>query len=75
VGPTPADLGDSHLELHHQLGTQTAPALVPARDSKDPEGPFLVFPTRSFAAFVAALKSKRPLIDGASGWLIPCVVS
>ncbi|MER7844198.1 DUF397 domain-containing protein [Kitasatospora sp. NPDC096077] len=30
--------------------------VVPVRDSKDPEGPALVFPASTFAAFVAAVK-------------------
>ncbi|MFJ2780712.1 MULTISPECIES: DUF397 domain-containing protein [unclassified Kitasatospora] len=29
---------------------------VPVRDSKDPEGPALVFPAAAFAAFVAGVK-------------------
>ncbi|MEV7783017.1 DUF397 domain-containing protein [Kitasatospora sp. NPDC088351] len=33
------------------------PGLVPVRDSKDPEGPALVFPATAFAAFVAGVKS------------------
>ncbi len=32
------------------------PALVPVRDSKDPEGPALLFPATAFAAFVAGVK-------------------
>ncbi|MFI1517480.1 DUF397 domain-containing protein [Kitasatospora cineracea] len=31
--------------------------IVPVRDSKDPQGPALVFPAGAFAAFVAAVKS------------------
>lgn len=30
--------------------------VVPVRDSKDPDGPSLIFRTESFAAFVAAIK-------------------
>ena len=30
---------------------------VPVRDSKDPEGPALVFPAGAFAAFVGAVKA------------------
>ncbi|WP_329567509.1 DUF397 domain-containing protein [Kitasatospora sp. NBC_01266] len=30
--------------------------LTPVRDSKDPSGPALVFPTTSFATFIANLK-------------------
>lgn len=32
------------------------PGLVPVRDSKDPDGPALVFPVRSFEVFVRAVK-------------------
>ncbi|MDH6133028.1 hypothetical protein P3T37_002422 [Kitasatospora sp. MAA4] len=31
--------------------------IVPVRDSKDPHGPTLAFPTASFAAFVSAVKA------------------
>ncbi|MFJ5119269.1 DUF397 domain-containing protein [Kitasatospora sp. NPDC088548] len=31
--------------------------VVPVRDSKDPEGPALVFPAAAFAAFVVGVKS------------------
>ncbi|MDH6134240.1 hypothetical protein P3T37_003642 [Kitasatospora sp. MAA4] len=33
------------------------PGVMPVRDSKDPQGPALVFPAVSFASFVAAVKS------------------
>ena len=33
------------------------PDAVPVRDSKDPHGPVLVFPTGGWSSFVAALKS------------------
>lgn len=33
------------------------PGIIPVRDSKDPHGPALVFPTEAFAAFVAAVKA------------------
>ena len=33
------------------------PGLLPVRDSKDPDGPALLFPTEAFAAFVAGVKS------------------
>ena len=33
------------------------PGAVPVRDSKDPSGPALVFPTDAFAAFVNAVKA------------------
>ncbi|WP_341846047.1 DUF397 domain-containing protein [Streptomyces rubellomurinus] len=32
------------------------PGLVPVRDSKDPQGPALVFPASAWAAFVAAVR-------------------
>ncbi|MFJ9952573.1 DUF397 domain-containing protein [Kitasatospora sp. NPDC091207] len=34
-----------------------ADGIVPVRDSKDPQGPALVFPATSFAAFVAAVQA------------------
>lgn len=33
------------------------PGVVPVRDSKDPAGPALTFPTVAFAAFVAGVKA------------------
>ncbi|MCG0285560.1 DUF397 domain-containing protein [Streptomyces sp. PSAA01] len=33
------------------------PGIVPVRDSKDPDGPALIFPTGSWAAFIATLKT------------------
>ncbi|WP_406094966.1 DUF397 domain-containing protein [Kitasatospora purpeofusca] len=33
------------------------PGLVPVRDSKDPEGPALVFPATAWSAFVAAVQA------------------
>ncbi|MGW3075563.1 MULTISPECIES: DUF397 domain-containing protein [unclassified Kitasatospora] len=33
------------------------PSVVPVRDSKDPEGPALVFPTEAWSSFVAAVRS------------------
>jgi hypothetical protein len=33
------------------------PDIVPVRDSKDPEGPALVFPAAAFAAFVRAVEA------------------
>ncbi|GAA2139038.1 hypothetical protein GCM10009760_20810 [Kitasatospora kazusensis] len=33
------------------------PGVVPVRDSKDPEGPALLFPAAAFAAFVAGVKA------------------
>lgn len=35
------------------------PTTVPVRDSKDPHGPTLVFPSSSFAAFVAGIKASE----------------
>ncbi|MER5639639.1 DUF397 domain-containing protein [Kitasatospora sp. NPDC002227] len=32
------------------------PGLVPVRDSKDPEGPVLLFPAAAWAAFVTGIK-------------------
>ena len=33
------------------------PGLVPVRDSKNPDGPALLFPTESWAVFIASLKA------------------
>lgn len=33
------------------------PGLVPVRDSKDPEGPALVFPAPAWQSFVAAVRA------------------
>ncbi|MGW3181861.1 DUF397 domain-containing protein [Kitasatospora sp. NPDC001119] len=33
------------------------PGLVPVRDSKDPQGPALVFPADAWKSFVAAVRS------------------
>ncbi|MFJ5119001.1 DUF397 domain-containing protein [Kitasatospora sp. NPDC088548] len=33
------------------------PGAVPVRDSKDPEGPALVFPAAAWSAFVAAIQA------------------
>jgi hypothetical protein len=35
------------------------PGLTPVRDSKDPQGPALVFPAHAWTAFLADLKSGR----------------
>ncbi|WP_031515793.1 DUF397 domain-containing protein [Streptomyces sp. NRRL F-5123] len=35
------------------------PGVVPVRDSKDPQGPALVFPAEAWAAFVADVKGDR----------------
>ena len=36
------------------------PDLVPVRDSKDPQGPALLFTSAAFSAFVAAVNSSDP---------------
>ncbi|MFD8867720.1 DUF397 domain-containing protein [Streptomyces sp. NPDC059590] len=33
------------------------PGLIPVRDSKNPDGPTLIFPSRSWAAFITTLKA------------------
>ncbi|AGP53886.1 DUF397 domain-containing protein [Streptomyces rapamycinicus] len=33
------------------------PGLVPVRDSKNPDGPAILFPAGSWAAFIASLKA------------------
>ncbi|MFJ2779367.1 DUF397 domain-containing protein [Kitasatospora sp. NPDC087315] len=33
------------------------PSVVPVRDSKDPEGPALVFPARAWRSFVTAVQA------------------
>ncbi|BBJ39840.1 hypothetical protein SSPO_025580 [Streptomyces antimycoticus] len=33
------------------------PGVVPVRDSKNPDGPAIPFPTTSWAAFIASLKA------------------
>jgi hypothetical protein len=37
--------------------TADFPGLAPVRDSKDPQGPALVFPFASWKSFVAAVRS------------------
>ncbi|MFE4977991.1 DUF397 domain-containing protein [Kitasatospora sp. NPDC056651] len=37
--------------------TADFPGLAPVRDSKDPDGPALVFPPEAWASFVAAVRS------------------
>ncbi|MFF2143306.1 DUF397 domain-containing protein [Kitasatospora sp. NPDC058190] len=37
-------------------GNLVASDAVPVRDSKDPEGPSLVFPTDAWSAFVSAVR-------------------
>jgi hypothetical protein len=43
--------GGDCLEVTHDF-----PALVPVRDSKNPDGPKLVFPAEAWSAFVSTLK-------------------
>ncbi|MCK7627858.1 DUF397 domain-containing protein [Streptomyces sp. RS10V-4] len=43
---------DDCLEVSDSL-----PGLVPVRDSKDPEGPALVFPADGWTSFIGAVKS------------------
>ncbi|MFB7672845.1 DUF397 domain-containing protein [Kitasatospora purpeofusca] len=33
-----------------------SPAIVPVRDSKDPSGPVLLFPSAAWSSFVSALR-------------------
>lgn len=33
------------------------PGVVPVRDSKNPDGPAIPFPTKTWAAFIASLKA------------------
>ncbi|MDX3231517.1 DUF397 domain-containing protein [Streptomyces sp. ME19-01-6] len=40
------------------------PDLVPVRDSKNPDGPALVFPSRSWVAFIATLKAPTAQYSG-----------
>ncbi|MGW4755215.1 DUF397 domain-containing protein [Streptomyces chartreusis] len=47
--PSPDDGGEC-VEVADSL-----PGIIPVRDSKNPEGPALVFPTPVWALFVAAL--------------------
>jgi hypothetical protein len=43
---------DSCVEVARNL-----PGVIPVRDSKDPEGPALVFPTPSWSAFLAEVRA------------------
>ncbi|MFJ2672387.1 DUF397 domain-containing protein [Streptomyces sp. NPDC087525] len=36
------------------------PAAVPVRDSKDPHGPAILFPTHHWSTFITALKQDEP---------------
>ncbi|WP_033332236.1 DUF397 domain-containing protein [Streptomyces novaecaesareae] len=40
------------------------PGLVPVRDSKDPHGPVLAFPTAAWKAFIAAIRAGDLPIEG-----------
>ncbi|WP_406208513.1 DUF397 domain-containing protein [Streptomyces decoyicus] len=40
--------------------SDTYPALVPVRDSKNPHGPALLIPHHAWAAFIAGLKGECP---------------
>ncbi|MFB6533075.1 DUF397 domain-containing protein [Streptomyces noursei] len=42
------------VEVAHNL-----PGIVPVRDSKDPEGPALIFSSASFSAFVHGIRESR----------------
>ena len=42
------------------------PALVPVRDSKNPQGPALVFPTGAWESFVAGVKQRGCYSDNGS---------
>ena len=47
--------GDNCVEWSPQVAAATG--IVPVRDSKDPNGPTLAFPTEAFATFVNAVKA------------------
>ena len=47
--------GGNCVEVAHRAG-----GVVPVRDTKCPDGPALFFGTRAWAAFVDALKGRRP---------------
>ncbi|MFF2744696.1 DUF397 domain-containing protein [Kitasatospora sp. NPDC058048] len=40
------------------------PGLVPVRDSKDPQGPALVFPDSSWGSFISAVRAGELPIEG-----------
>ncbi|GAB7185955.1 DUF397 domain-containing protein [Kitasatospora sp. Ki12] len=40
-----------------EVSANAMPGAVPVRDSKDPEGPALVFPLDAWSSFVAAVRS------------------
>ncbi|MEV6129552.1 DUF397 domain-containing protein [Streptomyces violaceusniger] len=37
------------------------PGIVPVRDSKNPDGPVLIFPNGSWSTFIATLKKKAAM--------------
>ncbi|GAA1119410.1 MULTISPECIES: DUF397 domain-containing protein [Streptomyces violaceusniger group] len=37
------------------------PGIVPVRDSKDPDGPVLIFANNSWSTFIASLKKKAAM--------------
>ncbi|MBH5337544.1 DUF397 domain-containing protein [Streptomyces pactum] len=49
--------GGQCVEVARNLAS--ASGLVPVRDSKDPEGPMLVFPAASWQAFIDWAKAQR----------------
>lgn len=65
---TPVDLSSARWEKSSHSGgnggecieftrTFAVSGVVPVRDSKDPEGPALAFPTDAWSAFVAGVKA------------------
>ncbi|MGW4897831.1 DUF397 domain-containing protein [Kitasatospora sp. NPDC004240] len=40
-----------------EVAPDLLPGLLPVRDSKDPEGPALVFPVTAWASFVSAIRA------------------
>ncbi|MFJ6213780.1 DUF397 domain-containing protein [Streptomyces sp. NPDC092296] len=50
-----SDNGGQCIQVAANLATTHG--LVPIRDSKDPNGPVLNFPTPSFAAFITSIKA------------------
>ncbi|MGW4897830.1 DUF397 domain-containing protein [Kitasatospora sp. NPDC004240] len=40
-----------------EVAPTALPGFLPVRDSKDPEGPALVFPATAWASFVSAVRS------------------
>ena len=49
--------GDGGQCIEWAPSKAAATGVVPVRDSKDPDGPALAFPTDAFAAFVNAVKA------------------